>query len=110
MTKHLIKVHEYTIGKLFLLFFFLFRATLVHMEVLRLGVESELQVSAHATATATPDPSHICDPHHSSWQRQIPNPPSEARDKPTPSWIPAEFVDTKPQQEFLGCVIFRKIV
>ena len=34
------------------------------MEVPRLGVESELQLPAIATATATPmpDPSHICDP------------------------------------------------
>ena len=27
-----------------------------------------------------PDPSHICDLHHSSWQRRIPDPRSEARD------------------------------
>ena len=31
-----------------------------HMEVPRLGVQSELQLMAYATATATPDPSHIC--------------------------------------------------
>ena len=30
-----------------------------HMEVPRLGVESELQLLAYATATATPDPSHL---------------------------------------------------
>ena len=30
------------------------------MEVLRLGVESELQLLAYTTATATPDPSHVC--------------------------------------------------
>ena len=29
------------------------------MEVLRLGIESELQLPA--TATATPDPSRVCD-------------------------------------------------
>ena len=29
------------------------------MEVLRLGVESELQLPAYTTATATPDPSHV---------------------------------------------------
>ena len=33
-----------------------------------------------ATATATGDLSHICDPHHRSWQCQILNPLSEARD------------------------------
>ena len=37
----------------------------------RLGVESELQVSAYSTATATPDPSHICNVHQSSLQHQI---------------------------------------
>ena len=31
------------------------------MEVLKLGVESELYLLAYATATATPDPSLICD-------------------------------------------------
>ena len=36
---------------------------------------------AYTTATATTDPSHICDLHHSSQQHQIPNPLSEARDQ-----------------------------
>ena len=50
------------------------------MEVLRLGVESELQLPAYTTATATPDPSYICDLHHSARRCQILNPPSEAKD------------------------------
>ena len=50
------------------------------MEVPRPGVESELQLLAYATATATPDPSHICDPHPSSWLHQILNVLSKARD------------------------------
>ena len=37
-----------------------------HMEVPRLGVDSELQVLAYTTATATQDLSLICDLHHSS--------------------------------------------
>ena len=41
------------------------------MEVLRLGVESELQLLAYTTVTATQDPSHVCDLHHSSWQHSI---------------------------------------
>ena len=61
------------------------------MAVTRLGVESELQLPAYATATATPDPSYICDLHHSSQQRQIVNPLSEAKDRihnfMVPSWI-----------------------
>ena len=48
------------------------------MEVPRLGVESEPRVSA--TATATPDPSCICNLHRSIGQCQILNPLSEARD------------------------------
>ena len=52
-----------------------------HMEVPRLGVKSELQLLTYATATATQDLSHIYDPHHSSWQRQILNPLTEAKDR-----------------------------
>ena len=44
-------------------------------------VESELQLLAYATATATPDLSHIWDLHHSSGQCQILNPLSDARDQ-----------------------------
>ena len=51
-----------------------------HMEVPGLEVESELLLLVCATATVIPDPSHVCDPHHSSWQRRILNPLSEARD------------------------------
>ena len=54
-----------------------------HMEVPRLEVELELQLTAYTTAythTATWDPSCIYDLHHSSWQCQILNPLREARD------------------------------
>ena len=51
-----------------------------HMDVPRLGVESELQLPAYTTTTATPGPSRVCDLHHSSWQCQILNPLIEARD------------------------------
>ena len=51
-----------------------------HMEVPRLGVELELQLPACTTATATLDPSHIHDLHHSSQQRQILNPLIRAGD------------------------------
>ena len=36
---------------------------------------------AYTTATTMPDPSHICNLHHSSWQHCILNPLSEARDQ-----------------------------
>ena len=53
-----------------------------HMEVPRLGIESELQLPAYSTtATAMWDPSCICDLHHSSWQCWILNPQSKARDQ-----------------------------
>ena len=47
------------------------------MEVPRLGVKLELQPLVYTTATATPDLSHECDLHHSSWQHRILNPLSE---------------------------------
>ena len=49
------------------------------MEMLGLGVESELQRPAYTTATATLDPSCIRDLHRSLQQRQILNPQLEAR-------------------------------
>jgi len=52
-----------------------------HMDVPRLGVESKLQLPAHATATAMQDPSRVCNLHHSSQQCWILNPPSEPRDR-----------------------------
>ena len=58
----------------FILFYF------GHMEVPRLEVESDLQLPAYATTTATPHPSHVCD-LHTSWQRQILYPLSRARDQ-----------------------------
>ena len=52
-----------------------------HMEIFRLGVESELQLLAYDTATAMLDLSCVCDLHHSSRQHRFLNPLSEARDR-----------------------------
>ena len=52
-----------------------------HMEVPRLGVELELQLLAYTTATAMPEPSCVCDLHHSSGQHQILNPLNQAGDR-----------------------------
>ena len=54
-----------------------------HMEAPRLGAELELQLLAYttATATATRDVSRVFNLHYSLWQRQIPEPLSEARDR-----------------------------
>ena len=60
---------------------FILMLHLWYVEVSRLGVESELHLLAYTTATAMQAPSWVCDPHHSSWQCQIPNPLSEARDR-----------------------------
>ena len=43
-----------------------------------LWVELQLQLLAYSTATATQNPSYVCDLYHSSWQCQILNPPSKA--------------------------------
>jgi len=80
-----IKAHGISRSKVdrfsFLFFFFkLLGSHPRHMEVPRLGVESELQLPAYTTATATSHPSRVCDLHHSSWQHWILNPLSKARD------------------------------
>ena len=51
------------------------------MEVSRLGIESELQLLAYATATPTPDLSDICDLHFTLQQGGTLNPLSEAKDQ-----------------------------
>ena len=60
---------------------FLFVATPAAYGSSQAGVDSELQLPAYITATATQDPSHICDLHHSLQPRRILNPLSEARDR-----------------------------
>ena len=64
-------------------FFFFLGPHLWHMEVPRLGVQSELQLPAYTTATATPDMSRICNLYHISGQCLILKlkPLSEARDR-----------------------------
>jgi len=50
-----------------------------HLEVPRLGAESELQLLAYATATATWDLSHVCNLHRGSGKSQILNPLSKVK-------------------------------
>ena len=61
------------------------------MEVPRLGAESELQLLAYVTATATQDPGYIRDLHHSSQQCHVLNPLSETKDHTRilldPTWV-----------------------
>ena len=51
------------------------------MEDPRLGVKSEQQLPAYATATATRDSSQVFDLYHSSRQHWLFNPLSVARDR-----------------------------
>ena len=62
-------------------FFFFSRLHLRHMEVLRIGVESELQLDTYTTATAMRNLSSICNLCHSLQQCQILKPLMEARDQ-----------------------------
>ena len=81
------------------LFFFNSGLHLQHMEVLRLGIESELQLLAYTTGTAMQNPSHICDPHHSSQQCWILNPRARPGIEPASSWMLVRCVSAKPRQE-----------
>ena len=60
--------------------FFLFRAA-PEKKVPSFGIQSELQLQAYATGTATPDSSHFCNLLHSLRQCQILNSLSKARDR-----------------------------
>ena len=62
------------------LFFYFLKLYPWHMEVPRLGVESELQMLAYITATAMWNLSQVCNPHWNWGQLWIHNPLSEARD------------------------------
>ena len=53
---------------LFICFLHFLGPHLRHVEVPRVEVQSELQLPAHAMATAMQDLSYVCDLHHRSWQ------------------------------------------
>ena len=65
----------------FLFFVFFLGPLLQHMEFSMLGVESELQLLAYATAIETSDPSRTCDLSHSLWQHRVLNSLIKARDR-----------------------------
>ena len=66
-----------------------------HMEVLRLGI-----------ATATQDPSHVCDLYHSSRQCWIINPLSEARDWTRNLTVPSQICFHHDGNSFFFCFYF----
>ena len=88
----------------FRLFFFFLGLHVQWMEVPRLGVESELQLQAYATATATWGPSHICGLCCSLWQPWILNILSEARDQTCilrdTSWVLNPLSHYRNSQDF----------
>ena len=87
-------IGTYKSKSLFVFFFFSLGPHSRHMEIPRLGVQSELQLLATVIATATPDPSSVCDLHHSApWVRQ--------GIEPTYSWFLVRFISAAPQQELL---------
>ena len=85
------------------IYILLFMATSWHMECSRLGVESELQLLAYTTATATQHPSNTTD---SSQQCQILNLLNEARDWTHTLWLLVGFVSAAPQWELPEDSIF----
>ena len=74
-----------------------------HVEVPRLGVESELQLLAYTTAIVMCDPSRVCDLYHSSRQCQIFNPLSKGRDRThNTSQFLVRFVSAAPHGNSLN--------
>ena len=76
----------------FVLFFFFFfvssRATPAAHGGSEARVQLELELLAYTRATATWNLSRVCDLHHSSWQCQILNPLSLARDRTHNPMVP----------------------
>ena len=54
-----------------------------------------------------PDPSHVWNLHHSSWQRQIFNPLIEARDRTASSWMLVRFMSAEPWRELQLSIILK---
>ena len=85
----------------------------LHREVPRPGVQLELQPPACTTATATPDPSGVCNLHHSSRQHQTLNQLSKARDQtcnllvPNPIHFFCAMMGTPPYIFFISSCRFK---
>ena len=65
------------------------------------GSQARGWIRAYATATATQDPSRVCDLHHSSRQRQILHPWSKGRDRTRNLMVPSQTdsLTTAPRRE-----------
>ena len=69
-------------------------------------VKLELELPADTTTTATWDPRHVCDLHHSSQQHWIPDPLSKAGIEATSSRILVRYNVAAPQQELPQTLVF----
>ena len=79
--------------------FFLPDPHLWHMEAPRLGIESEQQLPTYTTATATPDPSHVCNLQHSHGHAGSLTHWARPGMEPASSWMPVRFISAAPQRE-----------
>ena len=77
---------RYATGNSIIFIFCFLGLHLRHMEVPRLGFESELQLPAYAIATAAWDLSHICNLHHSSLNTRSLTHLTRLGIKPESSW------------------------
>ena len=85
-------VYFYVVFNFFFFYLFVFLGLHSHMQVPRLGVESEPQLRAYTTATATQDLSPVCKLHHSSTAHSALRPGI----KPVSSSLLGRFVSTEP--------------
>ena len=90
----------------FFVFFFFLGSHLWYMEVPGLGVESELQLPAYATATKMQDLRGICGLHCSLRQSQILTPLSETRDWIHFLWILCWVLNPLSHNEYSSCCGF----
>ena len=83
-------------GIFFFFFFFLRAACPSIWKIPGVELELQLQLPVFTKATATRDPSWVCDLHHSSWQHRILNPLNGARNQTQiimdTSWFPYHHI------------------
>ena len=99
-------LHDFIKGTSFFFFFVFLGPHTQHMEVPRLGAESELQPLAYPTVTARLDLSCLCNLYHSSQQHQILNPLSKARDRTHVARNMSGFITAESQRELQGPLTF----
>ena len=73
------------------LFFLLFRAVPVAYGTSQARGQIGAQPPAYTATSAMQDPSHVCNPYHSSWQRHILNPLNETRDRTRNLMVPSQI-------------------